>query len=299
MSAAALATRTETRGGLRCVPFGAPAAEVTEIIARDGGVILTGVLTREQVDQVNKDLDPHFDAIGQGNFGKGEENFLADFMGHKTKRMVHCIRYSKTFREAMMGSPMVAEYIAGLVPGAPGAHSMGSSQGIEIQPGEKEQVLHRDATTHLELLQRSGPDGPEILVNMLLALTDITEEMGATRVIPGSHLWEDFSVPGNPADTIPALLNAGDVLFISGRTLHGGGANSTTDRKRRIISTAFNIPFFMGEEAWPFAIPLEEVRTYPKQVQAFLGFRSVSFAGEQPGFLWRVDMNPLEEVLGL
>ena len=209
------------------------------------------------------------------------------------------MRHSPTYREAMLASPLIAEYVAGLVPGAPGAHAMGASQGIEIQPGEKAQVLHRDATTHLELLQRTGPDGPEILVNMLLALTDITEDMGATRVIPGSHLWEDFSTPADQADTIPAILNAGDVLFISGRVLHGGGANSTADRKRRIISTAFNIPFFMGEEAWPFAIPLEEARRYPAQVQSFLGFRSVSFGGEQPGFLWRVNMNPLEDALEL
>jgi hypothetical protein len=55
----------------------------------------------------------------------------------------------------------------------------------------------------------------------------------------------------------------------------------------------------MGEEAWPFAIPVEEVRTYPTQVQAHLGFRSPSYRGEEPGFLWRVDARPLEEHLKL
>lgn len=299
MSEAALASTHSTDAALQRIPFGAPAEQVAAAIASDGAVILTGVLTREQVAEVNKDLDPHFDAIGQGNFGQGEENFLADFMGHRTKRVVHCVRYSKTLRDVMLASPVLAEYVSALVPGAPGNHSLGSSQAIEIHPGEKAQTLHRDANTMLELLQRFERGGPEMLINSLLGLTDVTEEMGATRVIPGSHLWDDYRREATQAETIPALLNAGDLLLFSGRVLHGGGANVTKDRPRRVLSTAFAISFFMGEEAWPFVIPVEEVRTYPKQVQGYLGFRSVSFAGEEPGFLWRVEAQPLEEHLAL
>jgi ectoine hydroxylase-related dioxygenase (phytanoyl-CoA dioxygenase family) len=279
------------------VPVGTSAEEVRAIVLRDGGVILQGALTRAQVDQVNRDLDPHFGTIGQGNLGASEDNFVADFMGHKTKRLVHCLRYSETFRNAFLANETLLGYVAALVPGAPGCHSLMSSQGIEIYPGEKAQDLHRDANTHRELLGMTGPGGPEILVNMLLALTDVTEEMGATRVIPRSNVWDDFETEADPADTIPALLDAGDVLFISGKVLHGGGANVTADRPRRVLSTADAIPFFMGEEAWPFALPWDEVRTYPAAVQAGLNFRSISMHGEQPGYLWRVDGEALEKVL--
>jgi hypothetical protein len=281
------------------VPFGTEVGEVMAIIARDGGVILTGALTREEVAQVNADLDPHMNRTDKGNFGAGETNYIADFMGHKTKRLVHCVRYSKVYRERIVGNPKLAEYIAGLIPGTPGNHSLGASHAIEIFPGETAQDLHRDANTMLTLLNMYHAGGPEMLVNTLLALTDITEEMGATRVIPRSHLWTDYEAPASQAQTIPALLNAGDLLLYSGRMLHGGGANVTEDRSRRVISTAFAVAFFMGEEAWPFAIPVEEVRDYPKQVQTYLGFRSVSFAGEEPGFLWRVNAKPLEDFLKL
>jgi hypothetical protein len=299
MSQAALSAHVDNGPALERLPFGSPVAEVVAAVTRDGGVILTRALTREQVDAVNRDLDPYFGKLPEGNFGQNEGNFLEDFMGRKTKRLVHCLRFSKTYREQLLGSPVLAEYIAALVPGAVGCHALISSQAIEIYPGEQAQPLHRDGATHLEMLGMLQKDGPEVLVNTLLGLMDITEEMGATRVIPGSNVWDDFSAPGEPAQTIPALLNAGDVLLISGKVLHGGGANTTRNTPRRVLSSGYAIPFFMGEEAWPFVIPAEEVREYPKQVQAALGFRSVSMHGEQPGFLWRAEARPLEEKLGI
>lgn len=299
MTQAAGAVASDQVITLERVPFGTDVAQVAAAIGRAGGVILTGALTRPQVDAVNRELDASMGAIPQGNFGKGEQNYLADFMGARTKRLVHCVRYSQTYREVLLGSLVLAEYIAALVPGKAGCHSLISSHAIEIYPGEKAQPLHRDGNTHMQMLKMYRADSPEVLVNTILALADVTEAMGATRIIPGSHLWPDFSTGGDSEQAIPVLLNAGDVLLFSGKLLHGGGANITRDRPRRVLSTGFAIPFFMGEEAWPFVIPLEEARTYPKQVQRFLGFRSVSCKGEEPGFLWRVKARPLEVELGL
>jgi ectoine hydroxylase-related dioxygenase (phytanoyl-CoA dioxygenase family) len=281
------------------VPYGTDTAEVVDIVAAAGGVVLTGVLSRNQVDEVNNDLEKYFAATSQGSFGEGEKNYLADFMGRRTKRVVHCVRYSKTYREEVLGDRPLAEYIAGLVAGGVGHHSLISSHAIEIFPGEKAQPLHRDARTHMEMLNLYRADAPEILVNTLLALVDITEDMGATRFLPRSNHWQDFRVEGLQEQTVAVTMNAGDMLLFSGKVLHGGGANVTKDKSRRLLSTGFGIPFFVGEEAWPFIIPVEEVRSYPKQVQNFLGFRSISYNGEEPGFLWRVDARPLEERLGL
>ena len=61
-----------------------------------------------------------------------------------------------------------------------------------VGPGEKEQVLHRDIGIW-PFIQKMGKAAPEVMVSILLALSDFTEEVGATRVIPGSHLWDDFS----------------------------------------------------------------------------------------------------------
>ena len=291
---------------LERIPFGSPVADVESIVRRSGAVVLTGVLTPDEVDAVNRDLEPLISALPLGNFGsevssvtKRSEADERAYRGSRTKHLQHCYMRSKLYREKVLGSSDLAEYVAATLPGAAGAHSLYASIVIEISPGESAQGLHRDGEHYFGPLGLNNADSVCYLINCLLALTDITEEMGATRVIPGSHLWKDFSNFGTSQQTIPATMNAGDMLFYNGKVLHGGGANTTADRRRRVLATAFSFPFVMGEEAWPFTVSADEVRSYPRQVQSMLGFRSKSHHGEDPGFFWRVNTRPLEKHLDL
>ena len=63
------------------------------------------------------------------------------------------------------------------------------------------------------------------------------------------------------------------------------------------VITGVHKRVLLDESAFVFAV--DEVRAYPPRVQAYLGFHSMTYRGEQPGFLWRVRNTPLEEVLGL
>lgn len=291
---------------LERIPFGSPVADVSSIVRRKGAVVLTGVLARDEVDAVNRDLDSLVSELPLGNFGsevssvtKRTEADARAYSGSRTKHLQHCYMRSRVYREKVLGSRDLAEYVAATMPGPVGTHSIYASVVIEISPGETAQGLHRDGENYFGLLGLNNADSVCYLVNCLLALTDITEEMGATRIIPESHLWKDFSGFGSAEQTIPATMNAGDMLFYNGKVLHGGGANRTEDRRRRVLATAFSFPFVMGEEAWPFTVSAEEVRNYPRQVQAMLGFRSKSHHGEDPGFFWRVNTRPLEKHLDL
>ena len=64
----------------------------------------------------------------------------------------------------------------------------------------------------------------EVYCNTLWAMTDYTEEMGATRIVPGSHkLGSDRQF--DLKDTVPAEMPRGSVLIYSGELYHGGGGN--------------------------------------------------------------------------
>jgi ectoine hydroxylase-related dioxygenase (phytanoyl-CoA dioxygenase family) len=92
-------------------------------------------------------------------------------------------------------------------------------------------------------------------------------------------------------------MNAGDVLLFSGKTVHGGGANQTSDEYRRAMAFAINPGFLTGEEAYPFLVDLELAKTLSPRVQRMLGFRSQYPTGS-PG-LWQVDYADLGDYLNL
>jgi len=74
------------------------------------------------------------------------------------------------------------------------------------------------------------------MVCFFVAGTKTTRENGATRVVPGSHLW-DYSTPPPPADdsTIQcAELEPGDAFMMLGGCYHGAGANMTIDEERLV-----------------------------------------------------------------
>ncbi len=71
------------------------------------------------------------------------------------------------------------------------------------------------------------------------AMTDFTEENGATRVIPASHRFDDrLELDGS--ETVPAEMEKGSVLLYTGSLYHGAGANRSTTRAAASTSpTAF------------------------------------------------------------
>jgi len=281
----------QTISALRTATTSTPIAEILQIVKEDGGVIIKNFLTKAQIDSFNAEIQGPMDALAPGSTHDNE--IIAEFHGANTKRLTNLVMHSKTFRESIIDDDLVH----GLLEAAfaeTGTYAMTTAQVIEIGPGNKAQFLHRDLENWFPFVGM-GPKGPEVAVNFLIAFTDFTDVNGATRIIPGSHKWESFEDRGTPEQTIPAEMNAGDVLFYSGKTAHGGGANRTTNQFRRGVAFAFNAGFLLGEEAYPFLIDKDIARQLPPRVQRLVGFRSQYPAGSAG--LWQVNYSELGDHL--
>ncbi|MFJ3782030.1 phytanoyl-CoA dioxygenase family protein [Streptomyces sp. NPDC090093] len=288
-----MTTQKKTQA-LTSVTDDTPAEEILRIMTRDGGVIIKGFLTREQIARFNAEIEQPLRALAPGSTHENE--IVAAFHGSNTKRLTNLVTHSATFRSEVIDHPLVHEISDLVFLQESGTYWMTTAQVIEIGPGNRSQMLHRDLENWFPFIGM-GPGGPEVTINFLVALTDFTEENGATRVVPGSNHWSDFEDRGTPEQTIPAVMNAGDVLLISGKTAHGGGANRTGDEYRRGLAFTFNAGFLTGEEAYPFLVDRELAKTLSPRVQRMLGFRSQYPTGS-PG-LWQVDYADLGDHLGL
>lgn len=294
-----LATQTQPQNDamtqLREVPAGTAPALVRQIIDEDGGVIIKGLFSA-QVDRFNAEMDPIVAGWAEGNTGP---DWMQEFAGKKTKRVTQLIRRSQTFREEMLDHDILLSYIDTLMLETSDAYWMNAAQIIEIQPGEKLQYLHRDLENY-PVFRNLGPAGPEVMCNCLVALSEYTEEMGATRIIPGSQHWLDFNdrerIENTP--TIPVVMEKGDAFLYSGKVVHGGGAN-VSNRARRALALAFCPGWLVPEEAYPFAVPLEMARTLSKRAQQLTGFRSQHNQKLGGGTLWSLDYVELAKVLEL
>ncbi|MBT2263450.1 phytanoyl-CoA dioxygenase family protein [Rhodococcus erythropolis] len=286
--------KTETPSSLRSVTTSTPIEDILAIVAEDGGVIIKNFLSADQIARFNADIEEPMAALAPGSTHALE--MIADFHGANTKRLTNLVTHSKTFREEILEQDLLHVLCDATFLEESGTYWMTTAQVIEIGPGNKAQMLHRDLENWYPFIGM-GPSGPEVAVNFMIAFTDYTEENGATRVIPGSHRWDDFEDRGTPADTIPATMEAGDAFFYSGKTVHGGGANVTADQYRRGVAFALNPGFLTGEEAYPFLVDMEIAKQLSPRVQRILGFRSQYPIGS-PG-LWQVDYSELGDYLAL
>ncbi|MFF0527843.1 phytanoyl-CoA dioxygenase family protein [Nocardia amikacinitolerans] len=287
-------TAVQPTKALESVPADTPVADILAIIRRDGGVIIKGFLTKDQIDRFNADVEAPLQALRPGSTHDNE--IVAAFHGSNTKRLTNLVTHSPTFRNEIIEKDLVHELCDAVYLEESGTYWMTTAQVIEIGPGNAAQILHRDLGNWYPFIGM-GPQGPEVTINFLIAFTDFTEENGATRVIPGSNHWENFEDNGTPEATIPAVMNAGDAIVISGKVVHGGGANKTTDEYRRGVAFAFNPGFLTPEEAYPFLVDRKVAETLSPRVQRVLGFRSQYPTGS-PG-LWQVDYADLADHLGL
>lgn len=270
------------------IPTLPPTATIDEIdaaIDAVGAVIVEDVFDLATLDRLRGDVAPWLDQTPAGSRSGDPEWEL--FHGRHTVRLNGLAAKSSTFVEFCLHESILGLADRRLVPEG-GSIQISDTQVIAIGPGEEAQYLHRDQSgwpwfNHLL------PDGPEVIVIAMVALTDFTEANGATRVVPYSHVLPDHDGLFDPERSVPAEMAAGSVLLFSGKTVHGGGANRTADEWRSALHVSYLQGWLRPEEAHAFAVPHDVAAALPRRAKELLGFAEYNPAPQGGGRLWLVD----------
>ena len=153
------------------------ADHVAAALAEDGAVIVDELVSPAVMDTVAEELRPFLEAT---RFGPD------NFSGRRTKRTGGLVGRSQACRDLVM-NPLILATTKKVL-----AHAMSFqlhlTQVIAIGSGEPAQPIHRDQWAFDFF---PFPKGYEVQCNTLWAMTDFTEQNGATRVVPGSNHFED------------------------------------------------------------------------------------------------------------
>lgn len=282
--------------GLRRLAATCEVPALLEVLETDGGLIVEGlfpidVITRMRDAVLNR---AQAEQPGSTDQGMGERGKL--FVGANTIRFSSLGKLSPAFFE-MLDNPVYAAIADAVLLPHCGSYWVNTGQAMLIGPDSPAQVLHRDCGNWNEVAKLQWPDGPELTISAMIALDEMTETLGATRVIPGSHKWQDSARPGTPEETVPAEMKPGDALIYSGKTIHGGGANQTSDRWRNAMHLSFVAGWLTPEESSPLDYTDAELADLSPRVQQLLGHRSYDPGAEYGGGLWLRHVRKIEDSL--
>lgn len=154
---------------------------------------------------------------------------------------------------------------------------LSSLTGNIANPGGVAQGLHRD-----DGFAPHSIDFP-IVANALFMLDEFTEDNGATRVAPGSHLGA-YTSKAPPSRTAPAVGPAGTVMVFDGRLWHGTGANVSNGRRTALLAY-YCRPFIRQQENMALGLAPEVLASCSPELLKLLGFQTWRTLGNVDGSL--------------
>ncbi len=247
--------------------------DLAEILSQDGCVILEDFISQAEVEEIMSDLRPYIDTTTESQ---------NDFGGFKTTRTGALMARSPRCRELAIDPRILGLVEAFLGPYA-NTFQLHVTQVINVLPGEKAQMPHRDRWAWSQLLEPSDSLLPvnkvvarlmteiEPQLNLMVALTDFTEENGATRIAPGSTKLADEEKLSEEA-FVSAKMRSGSMLVFTGSVFHGAGANQSQSPR-----VGLNIDYTLGwlrqEDNQYLSCPPEIAKDLDPKLQELLGYQ--------------------------
>lgn len=229
---------------------------VVGLLEADGACIVESLLDLQQVAALSAELEP---IIESSAFGTDR------FVGRRTRRSGALLAQAPASHDVAM-HPLVLETAKQFLSQWTSKIQLMLTQTIAIGDGEPAQLLHRDRLAWGGHIPRSI----EPQLNTIWALTDFTGENGATRVVPGSHLWPDDRV-ANEAEITQAVMPAGSVVMYTGSVIHGGGENRSGET-RVGLNMDYCLDWLRQEENQYLSYPPEVASKFPSELAGLVGY---------------------------
>jgi ectoine hydroxylase-related dioxygenase (phytanoyl-CoA dioxygenase family) len=239
------------------------ASEIVAAIQHDGACIVRDALSSGALASLDADLAPWIERSQPG---------ADDFTGRFTKRTGALVARCPETRPVIT-NPLVLAAANELLGPYCERIQLHLSQTIDILPGQPAQILHRDRLAWGGYI----PKSIEPQFNTIWALTEFTEENGATHVVPGSHDWPLDRDPKSPSESIQGTMRRGSVLCYSGTVIHGGGANRS-DAVRIGLNITYCLGWLRQEENQFLSCPPRIACDLDPQLTDLLGYTMGNYA---------------------
>jgi ectoine hydroxylase-related dioxygenase (phytanoyl-CoA dioxygenase family) len=247
------------------LPGNSSVADIIDVVERDGAAIVDDFVSQTFLNEFNSAVQTSIDDYTPYDYGEEEAN---EFLGYQTVRLNGIASMAPCYIDLITDERLLGVMDHFLKPNC-GQYLLNSSEVIEIHGGETAQELHVDDMiwpvfnwVQDRLLQ----------FNVMVAGTDCTEENGATQIVPGSHKWgDDLWREVKPEEIARATMKAGSAVFIPGRTLHGGGANTSGEIRRAIVAS-YILGFLRTQENHFLHTSVDMVAKMPPRARQLLGY---------------------------
>lgn len=238
-----------------------PVEAVAAALDTDGCAVIDELLPGSVFDELESQLAPYMAETPYGD----------DFGGHQTRRTGGLVARAPASHGIVM-HPLVTGAVGSALAHAT-AYQLHLTQVISIEGGQPAQYIHRDQWAFDFF---SFPKGFEVSCNTIWAMTDFTEENGATRVIPGSHRYDD-KLQFTQADTEPAEMARGSALIYTGSLYHGGGENRSA-APRNGANITYSVGWLRQEENQYLSVPTDIARELPDDLLRMMGYAPGAYA---------------------
>ncbi|KAF2702679.1 hypothetical protein K504DRAFT_539506 [Pleomassaria siparia CBS 279.74] len=262
------------------IPATSSIEAILTILDRDGGLILTDFVTREQLSTIDSELATHVSS--------GENNMSGFNIVPQETKIINGLVGKSAQVASLCTHPHLVELRKRIltdagertIEDAPFAYHLDPllsiSMSFRMGSGAPRQRLHRDDAVHL--IDHSVPYRLDRVSQFacLIAAVETTRENGATMFIPGSHKWDHKRLPKPDEVTFAEMAPGSALIFLAG-CYHGGGHNSVPGFTRVVHGLFFCRGMYRTEENQFLAIPRSKALKMSPEMQILLGYKKPHF----------------------